>query len=56
MLRPETPLSNHLQGEEQESHDKDWVHLSLELHPGDTTYTRAESEVEEGTVGETTAP
>ena len=56
MLRPDTPLSNHSQCEEQESPDQDWVHLSLALQPVDTMDTQAESEAGEGTVGETTAP
>ena len=50
MLRPESPSTNHSQGEEQENQEKDWVHLSLELHPEDTIIISSETSV--GTVGE----
>ena len=54
MQRPESPSTNLSLGEEQESQEKDWVHLSLELHPEDTIVIT--SSASEGTVGDTTVP
>ena len=56
MLRPDTPLSDHSQCEEQESPDQDWVQLSSVQQPVGTMVTQSESGTGEGTVGETTAP
>ena len=56
MLRPDTPLSNHSQCEEQESPDQDWVHLSSVQQPVNPMVMQAERGTGEGTVGETTAP
>ena len=54
MQRPESPSTDLPQDDGQKSHEKEWVHVSMELHPEDTIVIT--SSASEETVGDTTAP